>query len=373
MAEVNMTTKRNPAIQAEMMQQMAQSDGLQGLDIKVEAKEIAPILSGGNTTVLQKADDKTDPSGVSRTGNPLLDLPDDSKAMLADLEKLIAELTLETGEKQAQETEKRIKSLLGEMRKTQQQALEKINESIKKCEEASKAAKRNKILGWIMTAISVIACVVTCIATFGAATPLAIAACAFTVAGTALTLTNQILDATGVKEKHIEKRAQQIKEKNPQMSTAEAEAEAQKEWDLGFGIACGICAIGAITCGLCSSFTQAGKKALEAATKRLSEQALKVVQYIALSAQALGAAGGAVSTGFAWKDLSNQKKLTELQAQVKEVMRLLDHIEELLEEEEDRLKELLVQINDAMAALTSILEAPIAESKRIAEAFMSAV
>ena len=311
------------------------------------AKEVASLISEQSLVV----------SGVKNDANPVgtkedipeLDEAEELASFKDDLEALIALLTLDNEEVQAEEIQKRIKSLVDKIKKKCEAVMAKINEAIDKAVQQAKEQKRNRILGWIMAVVSVIAAVVTCVATFGAAAPASAAmiVCAIgCVAGAVLSVGQLILDETGGMEKLAEYFAKKYMEDDPSLTEDEAKAKFNKIWGITM-----LCIQGAIAVtSLCAGFYN-----LIHAAKATAEVASKGLKIMQLSVSLLGVAGGAISTGFNWKSLFTNKEAAELQAELNLLQKFLDIIKEKLEQEQTALQTILQQIQGVLGDMISLM------------------
>ena len=168
------------------------------------------------TTNRAQTQQTTGASGT--TGGPVLDDPEDPKALLQDLERLVAFLQMDNDQRQSEMARARIENQQGVMDKEHQTRLDKIDESIKAAKKAEKAAKASRILGWLGAIFAVIAAVVVTAVTGGAAA-------GFAIAGAALAVTQLVLSETGAADKIIDKMAESMQE-NFGMSKADSKAWA---------------------------------------------------------------------------------------------------------------------------------------------------
>ena len=164
------------------------------------------------TTNRSQIQQTTGASGT--TGVPVLDDPEDPKALLQDLERLVAFLQLDNDQRQSEMARARIENQQGVMDKEHRTRLDKIDESIKAAKKAEKAAKASRILGWLGAIVAVVAAIVVTAVTGGAAA-------GFAIAGAALAVTQLVLSETGAADKIIDKMAESM-QKNFGMSKADA-------------------------------------------------------------------------------------------------------------------------------------------------------
>ena len=397
-----------PLDEEKMLELMAKAGQVAGDNVKTEVLAAATAILGDNNSLNVTKVPKTQLGG----SRPITDLPEiddyDPKASSsADLERVMLILTHEDQETQGKVSKERIQSLLKQLEAAHKNVLEKLKKALEKAVEAAKAMKRAGIFGWIMKIIMAIAMVAMAILTVGTGSALAIAGLTAACLAAGLSVTETVLDATGVKEKHIKKKAEEIRKKNPQMSLAEATAKAEGMWSLGFGITGAVLSLASIGLGIASLVKGGAEKAVEAgvkegvkaaekaveesarqganlaakgvtegvnaAAKGVSEgvkQGLKQaivefckksnVQFIAkftsITTSVLNTAGGAVSVGFSFADASTMKELAKRQALLKLEQAILQRIEEQLDEAEEKLKEMLVKLQNGFGAMADILE-----------------
>lgn len=341
------------------------TEGAGVIDVSQEVKENAPILRG-NTIEVTFAD-----------GSAFeLELPelDDLVALmgdLADLEKLIAELTLDNELEQLKASKSRIETKLKELEKKHSETLDKIKDAMEVAQKQAEEAKKNKIFGWIMTALSVIATVITCVATFGAASPLAVAACALTVTACALSLTNQILTETDALKDFFEDKAEEYQKAHPEVSKKEALAKVQGDYQLAMTIVSAVIGLASLGCGIASLATNtasAAAKAAELGTK-IADTANKSLQLgckIASTCMSIiQTAGGVASCVMNWELLFLQKESAEEQAEIAELQALLEQIQAAIDEEQAAMEELLSKIQSLMGVISDLLAAGTEASEQI--------
>lgn len=351
----------------------------------VNNNDVRKILQNGvdagyfpDNTVVQKATEMVVPllrgtvevvSVKGENGNYSRDIdhPELDKAIngsAEDLERLIAYILLDSDEKQVEQSKTRLKTMLDKMDSEQQEVMRKLGKALEETKKQQEAQKTSGILGWILTGLSVLACAITIAMTAGAATPLAIAGCVLTCASTALTVTNQILDATGVKEKHCKDRAEEMMKDDPSLTRKEALEKANKEWDLGWGIAMGVLAAASLGVGIANivkggAQLQKLAEALAKEGKELGTLGGKHVQLflkIAQTGTTLAETGVSVGqTVLAFKLADLIKSQAKAQAELLETKAFLARIKEMVESEQDVLADLMSRITDVFAFLGDII------------------
>lgn len=390
-----------PLDEEKMLELMAKAGQVAGDNVKTEVLAAATAILGDNNSLNVTKVPKTQLGG----SRPITDLPEiddyDSKASdNVDLERVIMILTHEDQETQAKVAKERIQSLLKQLEAAHKNVLEKLQKALDKAVEVAKAMKRAGVFGWIMKILMAIAMVAMAVLTVGSATPLAVAGLVAACLGAGLSLAETIVDATGLKEKHIKKKAEEIRKKNPEMSLAEATAKAEGIWALGFGITGAILSLASIGLGIASLVKKGAEKAVEEGVKEGAKVVDKAVsdgaqqginaasnavsngvaesvkhglkeaivefckksnvQYLAkltsVFTSVANTSMGAVSVGFSFSDASTMKELAKRQAMLKLVQAILQQIEEKLDETEEKLKDMLVKLQDGYGAMADILE-----------------
>ena len=286
------------------------------------------------TTNRAQTQQTTGASGT--TGVPVLDDPEDPKALLQDLERLVAFLQLDNDQRQSEMARARIENQQGVMDKEHRTRLDKIDESIKAAKKAEKAAKASRILGWLGAIVAVVAAIVVTAVTGGAAA-------GFAIAGAALAVTQLVLSETGAADKIIDKMAESM-QKNFGMSKADAKA-----W------AAGIYSAIFVVLGLASAGVGIGMSAVSAAKatadtiSNTAKIALFATQVVNIGMGLAGAATGGVQTSLNYK-------ASEASAEVSDVNRYMAVIQQLLEESEEELEQIMNQIQALFSQLVAIIQ-----------------
>ena len=396
-----------PLDEEKMLELMARAGQVAGENVKTESiVAVTTILGDNNSLNVTKV-----PKPQLGGSRQITDLPEideyepTAKATdNVDLERVMLILTHEDQETQGKVSKERIQSLLKQLEAAHKNVLEKLKKALEKAVEAAKAMKRAGIFGWIMKILMAIAMVAMAVLTVGTGSGLAIAGLVAACLGAGLSVAETITDMTGAKEKHIKKRAEEIRKNNPNMSLAEATAKAEGEWSLGFGITGAILSLVSIGLGIASLVKKGVEKAVEegvkegvkVAEKAVSEGAEKGisgvlngvsdgvvngvaesvkhglrqaivefckksnVQFIAkltsVFTSVANTAMGATSVGFSFSDASTMKELAKRQALLKLEQAILQRIEEQLDEAEEKLKEMLSKLQDGFGTMADILE-----------------
>jgi hypothetical protein len=286
------------------------------------------------TTNRAQTQQTTGASGT--TGVPVLDDPEDPKALLQDLERLVAFLQLDNDQRQSEMARARIENQQGVMDKEHRTRLDKIDESIKAAKKAEKAAKASRVLGWLGAIVAVAAAIVVTAVTGGAAA-------GFAIAGAALAVTQLVLSETGAADKIIDKMAESM-QKNFGLSKADAKAWAAGVYSAIF-----------VVLGLASAGVGIGMSAVSAAKatadtiSTTAKVALFATQVVNIGMGLTGAVTGGVQTSLNYK-------ASEASAEVSDVNRYMAVIQQLLEESEEELEQIMNQIQALFSQLVAIIQ-----------------
>ena len=157
-------------------------------------KDVAAIFSSRSVNVSNAASGASGTQDVGRasgaTSIPALDNPADIKQMEAALEKLIAYLQLDNEERQAEMAKERIEVQKDTLSAEHKERKEKIDDSLKKMDEAAKSRLISRIFGWIGAIVAVAAAVAATVITGGAAA-------GFAIAGAVIAVSALVMSETG--------------------------------------------------------------------------------------------------------------------------------------------------------------------------------
>lgn len=315
-----------------------------GLGLSAKASEVvnqALSLLGDAGVKVTNTATRTDATGTptGATGAPVLDNPDDQAAVEANLERLIAFLQLDNDERQAQLARDRIESLKASLKTEHEGRAKKIQKSLDDMDKAAASQKRNKIFGWLMTALAIVAAVIACVATGGLATGAVVAA--------GIALTCQILNETGVMEKLTDKLAEGLEKLG--LSKEASKIVAQVAVTLVIVAAC-------IASGSLGSAVGNVSNAVKAA--------MDVIQPILKIAT--GVMGGvSLVSGTVGAFQNYHSGLS--QADVKETEKFIALLRQKLEESQDELQEILDMIRNLIGQLADLLASSTDTSEEIAQ------
>lgn len=313
-----------------------------GLGLTGKAAEVvnqALSLLGESGIKVTNLSTRTDSTGTptGATGAPVLDNPDDQAAVEANLERLIAFLQLDNDERQAELAQQRIETLKKTLESEHEGRSKKIQKSLDDMDKAAASEKRNKIFGWLMTALAVVAAVVACVATGGLATGAVIAA--------GIALTCQVLNETGVMEKLTEKLAEGLEKLG--LSKEAAKLVAQIAVTVAIIAAC--VASGSI--GSIGSNVSNAVRAVMEVVQPILKVATGVMGGIALTSGTVGAV----------QNYESGKS----QADVTETEKYLAIIRQKLEESQDELQQILDAIQNLIGQLADLLSSSSETSEEI--------
>jgi len=257
-----------------------------------------------------------------------------------DLDRLIALLTLENEELQAEQAQNRLRELADQIEAKHDRIIKQIEKSVELAVKQAKKQRISKIFGWIGAAIALAVSIAVTILTLGALSP-TIGACVSAICGlvaATATMTVQIMNETGAMEKLRNKAAESYMKKNVHLSKEEAKAEFDKKFAIGFGIAQFILAAASF------GFSFTGGVGI----------GVQVLQQVG---GALNALVGVGSTVLNWMSTFENKKAAELRAQLKMFQKSYDLVKEQLEQDQDILQEILEQIQTQISNVALLLSA----------------
>ena len=300
-----------------------------------KAKEViskaVEVLAGANVKVTRGDDTSATGAGekktVGATGAPALDNPADPKAIEANLEKLIAYLQLDNEERQAEMAKDRINIQKDSLEKEHTERKDKINDSLKKMDDAKRASLASRIFGWLGAALAVIAAVVVTVVSGGTAA-------AFAIAGAVVAVGALVLNETGAMDKMIEGLAKAMEKAG--MGKQAAQIVAALAINLVILAASLGCSIGGIASGAAGVASAAAK-------------AVSSGMQIANGAVGLGGmVAGGVSTGMNYESQMSQ-------ADVKELEKIIQQLQQQLDESEEELNAIIEAIQNSIGQIAELL------------------
>jgi hypothetical protein len=316
---------------------IAKGLGLTGKAAEVVNQALSLLGNSGIkvTNLATRTDSTGTPTGA--TGTPVLDNPDDQAAVEANLERLIAFLQLDNDERQAELAQQRIETLKKTLESEHKDRSQKIQKSLDDMDKAAASQKRNRIFGWLMTALAVVAAVVACVATGGLATGAVVAA--------GIALTCQVLNETGVMDKLTEKLAEGLEKLG--LSKEAAKLVAQIAVTVAIIAAC-------VASGCIGNVAGNVAQSVKAVTDVL-QPILKVATGVMGGVSLLSGTVGAVQ--------NYQSSMS--QADVTETEKYMAMIRKALEESQDELQKILDAIQSLIGQLADLLSSSSETSEEI--------
>lgn len=317
-------------------------------------REVAALLGDRSLNLgpTASAKDNFEPGKVGgATGVPVLDNPDDVKALQADLEKLISYLQLDNDKRQAAMAKDRIELQKDELKTTHENRMAKLKESLKKMDKAALGGILSKILTGFLAAVAVAIAVVACVASGGLAIG-AIVGASVAVIGAVLTVSGAMDEITEALAKALEDAG--MSKKAAQIVAAVAIAVIMAAASLGAGFGTSAIAGGA---QIAAKAVTAGISATAQATAKAIETTLKVVNALGTIAS-LGIGAGSTIAGY---------ESGKSQADLKEMEKFLAIIRQSMEESEEELQKILDQIQNVYANMAQLLDSATDTVKEIAQ------
>lgn len=316
----------------------------------VSASELMGLFSAKSLTAVQsKTEDKNE------IEIPMIDSPDVKITVKIDVVRMTAILAIEADGEQAKNIQDLIKNDQGNIKSRNEQRMKKIEDSLKKMDEAAKASLFNKIFGWVMVAVAAIAAVALSVVSGGVALG--------PVIGAAIALTFQVMNETKVTEKITKAIADSIQ------NTFGCDKATAKMWativwtgvQLAASILGGIGAdkiAGAAMKGVGAAGTvlRTAKYAFNA----LSDNMQTVFRAVGTVTAELAIIGQVWSTSANYASGMAQADVTQFSA-------LIKLLQQRLEEDEEMLKQLMQLLNGAPVDLEKMLGSALEAMKLIGE------
>jgi len=310
--------------------------------------EILPILGDG-ASVSVTSGRRVDGSERARA---LRDVPELEKADLealvttleADLEALVALLTAEQDEKSIAAAKARIESLRGQMKARHDKTMKKVDESIEAMKDQEKAAKANRILGWLGVAVAIISAIAM-VATAGLCAPAVLA-----LVGAGIGLACQVLTETGHIEKLTKAISDSIKKSHPDWSREKCDFFAQLS-------TFAIILAATLPCFIGGHFAKGGVEASKFLVQKVgAELAQKIVNGVRIGTTAANIGMSGLSAVAGGVGSAMNYKAAEKQADVTEMEQFLAQLKALLEMEQNEIEELLSKLQDAFSTVVELLD-----------------
>lgn len=330
--------------------------------MEIIAGDNVRVTRGGTTGVDGNADtSKT--SGA--TGVPVLDNPDDEKALEANLEKLIAFLQLENEEQQTQMAKDRIELQKGKLDVEHEGRMKEIDETIAKMKKAEKAAMASRIFGWLGAIVAVVAAVVLTITTGGAAA-------GFAIAGAVLAVSQLVMSETGAMDKLTEALAEKLKDSFGKNAKLAAMLIINLSM-IALSAGCGVGAMVGATRAVAQSAATAAKAGAEiaattaasatSATAKTMSAGAKIATMVAAIMNTAVGAGSLATGGFAtyYNKVAEDEKADSM-----EMEKFIAQLQQRLEESQEELQIILQQIQSAVGDIVELITSATDTSAEIA-------
>ena len=319
-----------------------------GKVVEETVREIEQILSGENVHVTNAA------KGISLRkpgkGAPVLDEDRAGETWKEDLARLISYLILEDSETQMKETGRRMQLMTDKMIANQKDLECKIGDAVKEAAEQSKQERKRKILGYILTAVSVVAAVTSAVVTFGAAAPGAfmLVSTVASLVGAAASLTTTLMDAFGGTDAILKSLAKSYQEDDKSLSDGDALRKASDNWSTGWMIANAIVSVVAIGSSIANLVKGVGAGA------QCASRALKWFQ---TGLTVAGQAGGGVQAYLSFRSAFNTRDAEFDKAALDELMKFLDSLRQKIEEDRLLLEDIIARLQGTVTAIVDVATA----------------
>lgn len=305
-----------------------------------QPKNVASVVEGlidaaTNMRVSQVGDPKGTVNEVSRP-----ELDEAAAAEEADLEAVLGFLQSDTDEKSAKALSKRLESLKSQLDNAHKSQMAKIDKSIKEAEKQAAAARAQRAMGWLGAIFAVAVAVIVTLTTGGLAA-------GFAIAGAVLAVGSLVMSETGADRKLTKAMANALKEDHPGWSKQKCEAWAQGIYG-GIELVLGL----ATAVGGGVSAARAASKSAETIVK-VSASTARIIRLAQNIGNGVMQTGSLLTTGFSTGYGYNAGKA---QANVTDGEAVLTQLQKVLEESEEDLEEILSQINDVFGDILKMLE-----------------
>ena len=298
---------------------------------------------------------------------PLIDMPDFKIIVKIDPVRLTAILNIESTAEQAKNIQDIVKADQGNIKARTEERMRKIADTLKQMDETAKSALFNKIFGWLMVAVAVIAAVA-----------MSVASCAVAlgpVVGALIGLTFQILNETKVTDKILKAIADSIQDTFG-CDKATAQMWATILWtvfEITASIAGGLGAdkLASKLAEKSGSMFISAQDAFAKLAEKLGEQVGKIFPKLGANMSKVLIAVGVISAlaaiaGQTWSTIENYSLgLTE--SEVTKFQALIKLLKDQMEANEEMLKELMDLLNSAPEELLALIASALDAARQIGE------
>lgn len=301
---------------------------------------VADLLAGKsvkvNVSATQDAEAKTVQALVE------IEVADESAIGRVDLVHMTMLLKMQTDERQAKTIQDQIEADKSSISTRSKERMAKVDKTLKEMDKAAKASIFKKIFGWIGAIVAVAMAAVLSIASGGVAVG--------AVIGAVLAVSMQVMEETGATDKLMKALAKSIQD------TFGCDKQTAQIWATAI-FAVSMCALSI------GSLGGAGKTAMNIANNMstLAAKAFKLTQIATqVTMQVGGLAASAATSVTGYQSQMAQADLTETNA-------VLKHYQQALEENQDRLEEIIKLLLSGGEAVAEALESTNDSNDFIAE------
>ena len=364
------------AVLQKQLEQMAEAEG----DAEIQG-DTTDKIAAGDSSVIQGAgllvSDTPNVGRTAATGKagstaktvdvnevPQLDAKEVKvlSEIVEDLEKLLAMLKNDSTEKQIVATKERIANLRGKMNSQFKDRLSKIDETMRKLDEAAALQRAQQASAWTNIAlafvgafVAIVAAVVT-VATCGAGFGILIGAAAVigalaATASAGLSLYQQ-LDRDNL-EHEVKEKAEYYRDHG--MSASQAWKKATEDVNDKFIIAGAVLSVVAIGCGLVGGFANAAGSAARVLTAIQG-----ILSGVGTGSGAIGLFISNAANNANYDAQSTQAELSTLEA-------VLARLQKKMDEETKQIQALIQELMSSMVDITKLLESATDTTNEIAQ------
>ncbi len=332
-----------------------------GQDIETEKiKSFQDLFEGVNLVLLGTAGKET--KGVEGDNRPILPAPD-ANVSSSDLATLLLKIQMETQDQQIKGSEEYIKANKKRLETLYKEKAKKIEKAIEQQQKAEKASKWGKILGYIALAITAVVAVAACVASGGLA--VGPVTCLLLSAGM------MILDQTGATGKILQGMAKLLEkaglhEPANMIVAAVIFAVAVLAVSMlgSWGFSCLARGVGFVVedgVVMTQRAAQAAKIAEEAGEVSTKAQTVAKGLRLGTSIGEDTVTASQATTGY----LSGKYESDSLKAKAdaEDIQRFITKIQQQLEDEKDKIQELVEQMESNVSVVLNILKSE-AETKQ---------
>ena len=350
--DINIGAATKPTTNADIYAQAAKATGTDAAKIKEITSKAMEILAGSNVKVTRSdstgVDGAAEKKTTGATNVPALDNPADEKQVEANLEKLMAYLMMDNEERQTEMAKERINIQKSNLESEHKNRMEKLEETLKKMDDAYKASKASRVLSWLGAILAVVTAVVISVVSFGTA------AC-FAIAGAAIAVGSLIMNETGATDKLIEKIADMFEKSGDGANSAKLKAALIVNLTI-MALQLG-CSIGSLASAACSAASAASGTAKAVSDTIKTVQGALNIANTATGVVSMGVSGA--NTYFSYRSDNSKADTTELE-------KYINQLQQRIEESEEELQRILELLQAAVGDIAAIIASATDTSAAIA-------